>query len=66
MTPRHSARQHLPALVESFDALKATFGASLEYLTTPDGTWGQDPTEGCPRLTNPQPLPEWPPKRLTR
>lgn len=42
-TPRESARTHLPDLDASFDALRATFGARLMHLVTPDGEWGQRP-----------------------
>lgn len=50
MTPRQSARQHLPDLDQTFDELARRFGARLETLTTPDGTWGADPTADWPRL----------------
>lgn len=43
MTPRESARAHLPELDATFDALKARFGASLVHLRTPDGEWGREP-----------------------
>lgn len=53
MTPRQSARRHLPELDATFDQLKATFGPGvvLEHLATPDGTWGSDPTADWPRVT---------------
>lgn len=65
MTPRQSAAVHLPELAQTFDRLKAVFGpgVTLECLTTPDGTWGADPTADWPRLVDPQPLPQWPPRR---
>jgi hypothetical protein len=52
MTPFQSARAHLPQLAAEWSTLKATFGpgVTLEYLTTPDGTWGTDETEGWPRV----------------
>ena len=50
MTPRKSAAKFLPQLDREFARLKATFGAKLETLTTPDGSWGTDPTEGWPRV----------------
>lgn len=46
ISPRRSARAHLPALDESFPWLRSTFAASLERLTTPDGEWGEDPLAG--------------------
>lgn len=52
MTPRKSAAKFLPQLDREFGPLKATFGpgVTLEVLSTPDGTWGQDETEGWPRV----------------
>ena len=63
LTPRQSARRHLPELDQTFDRLRSTFGATLECLTTPDGTWGTDPTADWPRLVDPQPIPAWPPRK---
>ncbi len=42
-SPRESARTHLPELDQGFDALRATFGAQLVRLETPDGQWGRRP-----------------------
>jgi hypothetical protein len=61
MTPRQSAAVHLPALDETFDRLRSTFGAKLESLTTPDGSWGTDPTADWPRLPGLPWTPPWPP-----
>jgi len=44
VTPRKSARTHLPELDQSFPELQAKLGAKVETLTTPDGTWGTNPT----------------------
>ena len=67
MTPRQSARQHLPDLARDFPEWQARFNATLEHLVTPDGEWGADPTVGCPRLPAlPWPKPWTPPKGARR
>ena len=46
MTPRQSARRHLPDLDATHDEIARRFNAKLVYLATPDGTWGSDETAG--------------------
>ena len=65
ITAGSSANRHLPGLVGLVDELRAAFGpgVTLETLTTPDGTWGADPTEGWPRVNGTDLHRPWQPPR---